>query len=69
MAPAWGPCCCVTESGTVQMEPMRDLGTAPSLRCPLPLMALCRAPLLASGRLHQLPWPALALVSVLEEKG
>lgn len=68
MALAWGPSCCVMESGTAQMEPTRDLVTVPSLRCPLPQLALCLALLLALGRLHPLPWPAPALVSVLEEQ-
>lgn len=69
MAPAWGPSFCVTGSGTAQMELTRDLGTAPSLRCPPPRLALCLALPLALGRLSKLPWPVPAPVSVLGERG
>lgn len=69
MAPAWGPSSCVTESGTAQMEPMRGRDTAPYLLCPRLLLVLCLAPPLAPWTLRQVPWPALALVSLLEGRG
>lgn len=68
MVPAWGPSGCVTESGTVWTELTRGLGTAPSPLCPLPPLVPCLAPLLSPGRLHLPPWPASALVSLLEER-
>lgn len=69
MVPAWGPSSCVTESGTAQMEPMRVRDTAPYLLCPHLLPVLCLAPPLAPWTLRQVPWPALALVSLLEGRG
>lgn len=63
---ALGPCGCVMESGTAQMELMRGLATALCLLCLHPLPAPGRALLPALWLQHQALWAVPALVSLWE---